>query len=451
MALLDPLFGSTAMDEVFSDGARLQRMLDFEAALARAQAEIGLIPLAAAEAIASKCAARLLDAESLAAATALSLNPAIPLVKQLTALVAKENTAAARFVHWGATSQDANDTGLVLQMRNAFDLLDADLKSLCESLIKMAKKYRSTPIAGRTLMQHALPTTFGMKVAGWLDAMNRHGERLRQTRERALVLQFGGAVGTLAALRGDGLRVAEALAKELQLELPVAPWHGHRDRVAEVATTLGLCAGTLGKIARDISLHMQTEIAEVFEPAREGRGGSSTLPHKRNPVSAGVVLAAATRVPGLVGTMLSAMVQEDERGLGNWQAEWETLPQIFRLTGGSLHQVAAIVPDLEIDTERMRRNLDATHGLIYAEAVTMALASHIGKSEAHTLVEAASQQARSSGKHLREVIGQTSAVTQHLKAADLDRLFAPANYLGAAEEFTDRVIAASRPPEAARS
>ena len=451
MALLDPLFGSTAMDEVFSDGARLQRMLDFEAALARAQAEIGLIPLAAAEAIASKCAARLLDAESLAAATALSLNPAIPLVKQLTALVAKENTAAARFVHWGATSQDANDTGLVLQMRNAFDLLDADLKSLCESLIKMAKKYRSTPIAGRTLMQHALPTTFGMKVAGWLDAMNRHGERLRQTRERALVLQFGGAVGTLAALRGDGLRVAEALAKELQLELPVAPWHGHRDRVAEVATTLGLCAGTLGKIARDISLHMQTEIAEVFEPAREGRGGSSTLPHKRNPVSAAVVLAAATRVPGLVGTMLSAMVQEDERGLGNWQAEWETLPQIFRLTGGSLHQVAAIVPDLEIDTERMRRNLDATHGLIYAEAVTMALASHIGKSEAHTLVEAASQQARSSGKHLREVIGQTSAVTQHLKAADLDRLFAPANYLGAAEEFTDRVIAASRPPEAARS
>jgi len=451
MALLDPLFGSTAMDEVFSDGARLQRMLDFEAALARAQAEIGLIPLAAAEAIASKCAARLLDAESLAAATALSLNPAIPLVKQLTVLVAKENTAAARFVHWGATSQDANDTGLVLQMRNAFDLLDADLKSLRESLIKMAKKYRSTPIAGRTLMQHALPTTFGMKVAGWLDAMNRHGERLRQTRKRALVLQFGGAVGTLAALRGDGLRVAEALAKELQLELPVAPWHGHRDRVAEVATTLGLCAGTLGKIARDISLHMQTEIAEVFEPAREGRGGSSTLPHKRNPVSAGVVLAAATRVPGLVGTMLSAMVQEDERGLGNWQAEWETLPQIFRLTGGSLHQVAAIVPDLEIDTERMRRNLDATHGLIYAEAVTMALASHIGKSEAHTLVEAASQQARSSGKHLREVIGQTSAVTQHLKAADLDRLFAPANYLGAAEEFTDRVIAASRPPEAARS
>jgi 3-carboxy-cis,cis-muconate cycloisomerase len=330
----------------------------------------------------------------------------------------------------------------------AFDVLDADLKSLCASLIHLAERYRSTPIAGRTLMQHALPTTFGVKVAGWLDAMTRHRERLAQTRKRALVLQFGGAVGTLAALRGDGLRVAEALAKQLQLELPVAPWHAHRDRVAEVATTLGLCAGTLGKIARDISLHMQTEIAEIFEPAGEGRGGSSTMPHKRNPVSAGVALAAATRVPGLVSTMLSAMVQEDERGLGNWHAEWETLPQIFRLTGGALHQMAAIVPHLEIDAERMRRNLELTHGLIYAEAVTMALASHMGKSAAHTLVEAASEHSRSSGKHLREVLGQNSAVTEHLKAEELDRLFAPENYLGAAEEFTDRVVAASRAREA---
>jgi len=301
MALLDPLFGSTfgsrAMDEIFSDNARLQRMLDFEAALARAQAASGLVPPAAAEAIAAKCSANLLDAEALSKATAQALNPAIPLVKQLTALVAKENAEAARFVHWGATSQDANDTGLVLQMVQAFDVIDAGLKALCASLIQLAKKYRSTPIAGRTLMQHALPTTFGMKVAGWLDAMSRHRERLAQTRKRALVLQFGGAVGTLAALRGDGLRVAEALAKQLQLDLPVAPWHAHRDRVAEVATTLGLCAGTLGKIARDISLHMQTEIAEIFEPGGEGRGGSSTMPHKRNPVSAGVALAAATRVP----------------------------------------------------------------------------------------------------------------------------------------------------------
>jgi len=444
MALLDPLFGSAAMDEVFSDGARLQRMLDFEAALAKAEASCGVIPAGAAQAIASKCKANLLDAGTLASATALSLNPAIPLVKQLTALVANDNAEAARFVHWGATSQDVNDTSLVLQIREAFDLLEADLDSLCDSLVRLAQKYRSTPIAGRTLMQHALPTTFGVKAAGWLDAMNRHRERLEQTRKRVLVLQFGGAVGTLAALKGKGLQVAQALATELRLDLPVAPWHSQRDRVAEVAATLGLCVGTLGKIARDISLHMQTEIAEIFEPAAEGRGGSSTMPHKRNPVSAAVVLSAATRVPGLVSTMLSGMVQEDERGLGNWHAEWETLPQIFRLTGGALHQMATTIPRLEIDTARMRRNLDATHGLIYAEGVAMALGSPMGKSAAHTLVEAASRQARESGKHLREVLSQTKAVTEQLTSADLDRLFAPENYLGAAEEFTDRVIAASR-------
>jgi 3-carboxy-cis,cis-muconate cycloisomerase len=274
--------------------------------------------------------------------------------------------------------------------------------------------------------------------------MNRHRERFAETRARVLVLQFGGAVGTLAALREKGLQVAEALAAELHLGLPTVPWHTQRDRVAEAATTLGLCTGTLGKIARDISLHMQTEIAEVFEPAGEGRGVSSTMPHKRNPVSAAIVLAAATRVPGLVSTMLSAMVQEDERGLGNWHAEWETLPEIFRLTAGALHQIATIVPHLEVDAARMRRNLDATQGLIFAEAVTMAMGKHIGKSAAHALVEAASRQARESGKRLHEVLAQNQTVTERLTPAELDSLFAPENYLGVAEELVDRVIDASR-------
>ena len=444
MALLDPLFGSAAMGEVFSDAARLQHMLDFEAALARAEVRCGVIPAGAAQAIASKCKADLIDANALATATAVSLNPAIPLVKQLTALVAKDDPEAARFVHWGATSQDANDTGLVLQIRQALDILEADLAALCSALTELAQKHRSTPIAGRTLMQHALPTTFGAKVAGWLDAMNRHRQRSAETRARVLVLQFGGAVGTLAALREKGLQVAEALAAELHLGLSTMPWHTQRDRVAEAATTLGLCTGTLGKIARDISLHMQTEIAEVFEPAGEGRGGSSTMPHKRNPVSAAVVLSAATRVPGLVSTMLSAMVQEDERGLGDWHAEWETLPEIFRLTAGALHQMATIVPHLEVDAARMRRNLDATHGLIFAEAVTIALGSHIGKSAAHALLGVASRQARESGQHLREVLAQNRAVTERLTSAELDRLFAPENYLGVAEELVDRVIDASR-------
>ncbi len=428
------------MSEIFSDAARLQHMLDFEAALACAEARCGVIPAAAASAISSKCNANLIDVGALAAATAASLNPAIPLVKQLIALVAKDDPEAAQFVHWGATSQDVNDTGLVLQVRKALDILDADLVALCAGLSELAKQHRSTPMAGRTLMQHASPTTFGVKVAGWLDGMNRHRERFVQTRRRVLVLQFGGAVGALAALREKALQVAEALAAELQLGLPTMPWHTQRDRVAEVATTLGLCTGSLGKMARDISIHMQTEIAEVCEPAGEGRGGSSTMSHKRNPVSAAVVLSAATRVPGLVSTMLSAMVQEDERGLGNWQAEWETLPEIFCLAGGALHQMATIVPHLEVDIARMKRNLEATQGLIFSEAVTVALASHIGKSSAHKLVEAASLEARKSGRHLREVLAQDRTVSKHLSAAELDRLFEPENYLGVAEELVDRVI-----------
>ncbi len=428
------------MSELFSDAARLQHMLDFEAALARAAARCGVIPAAAAAAISSKCKANLIDVGTLAAATAGSLNPAIPLVKQLIALVAKDDPEAAQFVHWGATSQDVNDTGLVLQIREALDILDADLVTLCAGLSELAKRHRSTPITGRTLMQHASPTTFGVKVAGWLDGMNRHRERFAQTRRRVLVLQFGGAVGTLAALGEKALQVAEALAAELQLELPPMPWHTQRDRVAEVATTLGLCTGSLGKMARDISLHMQTEIAEVFEPAGEDRGGSSTMPHKRNPVSAAVVLSAATRVPGLVSTMLSAMVQEDERGLGNWQAEWETLPEIFCLTGGALHQMATIVPHLEIDTARMKRNLEATQGLIFSEGVAVALAARIGKSSAHKLVEAASLEARKSGRHLREVLAQDRTLSENLSAAELDRLFEPENYLVVAEELVDRVI-----------
>ena len=444
MALFDPLFGSAAMDAVFSDAARLQRMLDFEAALARAEASCSVIPAAAARVIVSKCKAELIDLDSLAKATAHSANPAIPLVQQLTALVAKDDADAAGFVHWGATSQDLNDTGVVLQIREALNILESDLATLCRSLAQLAEKYRSTPISGRTLMQHALPTTFGVKVAGWLDAMNRHRERFAETKKRVLVLQFGGAVGTLAALRDKGLPVAEALAAELHLELPTMSWHTQRDRVAEAATTLGLCTGTLGKIARDISLHMQTEIAEVFEPAAEGRGGSSTMPHKRNPVTAAIVLSAATRVPGLVSTMLSAMVQEDERGLGDWHAEWETLPEIFRLTGGALHQMVMLTPQLEIDAARMKRNLEVTHGLIFAEAVTMALAKHMGKTSARKLLDAASQKARQSGRHLREMLAQDREVTKILSPAELDRLFTAENYLGVAEACVDRVVDASR-------
>jgi 3-carboxy-cis,cis-muconate cycloisomerase len=257
------------------------------------------------------------------------------------------------------------------------------------------------------------------------------------------VLQFGGAVGTAAALGARGLDVATNLAKELQLPLPDIPWHSHRDRMAEIATTLGLCCGTLGKIARDISLHTQTEVGEVFEPSTDGRGGSSSMPHKRNPVTCAVVLSAAVRVPPLVSTMLAAMVQEQERGLGGWQAEWETLPDIVRLTAGALHHLTTTVSDLEIDPERMRQNLDVTHGLIFAEAVTMALAEKMPRSDAHELLQLASKRALSERRELRSVLSQDVILKASLSEAELERLFTPANYLGVADQFIDRVLAST--------
>jgi 3-carboxy-cis,cis-muconate cycloisomerase len=446
MPLLDALFGSPLVDAVFSDESSLRHMLEFEAALARAGARCGVIPDTAAEAIAKQCKPELLDAKSLAQSTQLSANPAIPMVRQLTAIVAKQDPEAARFVHWGATSQDVNDTGLLLQTREAWSILESDLSALCATLAVMAQRYRSTIILGRTLMQHAQPTTFGAKVASWLDAMHRHRVRLRETGNRVFVLQFGGAVGTLAALGEKGLAVSKTLAKELRLELPAIPWHTHRDRFVEMATTLGICVGTLGKIARDISIHMQPEIAEVFEPIGEGRGGSSSLPHKHNPVSAARILAAAIRVPALVSTLLTAMVQEDERGLGNWHSEWETLPELFRLTAGALHEAKEIMPRLEVDDQKMRSNLDQTYGLVFAEAVSMALAESIGKSVAHEVVQAACRRVRTTGKTLIEELSQEPTVKQILSSERLSQLFIPERYLGSAEAFVDRVIASTQQP-----
>lgn len=444
MNLLDPLFRSPAVDNLFTDRSMLQGMLDFEAALARSEARVGIISGVAAAAIGTKCRAELFDTAALAQAAARAGNIAIPLVKQLTLLVAKKDKQAAQFVHWGATSQDAIDTGRLLQLRQALDLITRDLDSLAQPLGALAQKHRSTLIAGRTWMQHAVPTTLGVKIAGWLDAIVRHRARLAETRKRCMVVQFGGAVGTLAALGSRGPDVASFLAADLGLGLPDLPWHSQRDRMVEIALTLSLCAGTAGKIARDISLHMQTEVAEIFEPAEEGRGGSSTMPHKRNPVSCAVMLQAAIRVPGLVSTLLSAMVQEDERGLGGWHAEWETLPDVVQLTAGSVRHLATIVPGLEVDAQRMRKNLDMTHGLIFAEAASMALGEKIGKAQAHEIVEAACSRAGKGQRDLRTILSADPKVAEQLSTSDLDRLFDPRNYLGAAEEYVYRVVAASR-------
>jgi 3-carboxy-cis,cis-muconate cycloisomerase len=442
--LLDPLLGAPEVSAIFADHGRLDGMLRFEAALARAEARVGVIPPAAAPVIAGICAVALLDLPALAKASGPAGNLAIPLVKQLTALVALADAEAARFVHWGATSQDVIDTGLVLQLREALARIDVDLARLADTLAGLAQTHRLTPIAGRTWLQQALPVTLGLKAAGWLDAVERHRERLDELRPRLLALQFGGAAGTLAALGDRGLDVAAALADDLQLGLPDLPWHGQRDRVVELACWAGMLCGSLGKIARDLSLMMQTEVGEAFEPAGAGRGGSSTMPHKRNPVTAAVVLAAAVRAPGLVATMLAAMPQEHERGLGGWQAEWTTLPELMVLTAGALAQLADTVAGLEIDAARMRANLDATKGLLMAEAVTMRLGAEMGRLAAHHRVEAACKRAVAEGRHLREVLAADAEVAARLTPGELDRLFDPLAYIGVAPDLVGRVLAARR-------
>jgi 3-carboxy-cis,cis-muconate cycloisomerase len=440
--LLDALFTTERMRAIFSDRGRVQGMLDFEAALARAEARVGVIPPPAAAAIAACCRAELFDTAALAQGTALAGNPAIPLVRALTALVARDEAEAAGYVHWGATSQDAMDTGLALHLRDALDALAADLARLSAALARIAETHKRTPLAGRTWLQQAVPVTFGLKAAGWMSAVERERERIAALRPRALVIQFGGAAGTLAALGDRGLDVAAALAEELRLGLPDLPWHAQRDRVAEVATTLGLLVGTLGKMARDLALLAQTEVGEAREPDAPGRGGSSTMPQKRNPVAASVALAAAVRVPALVSTMLAAMAQEHERGLGGWQAEWETLPEICALAAGALEQMARTMEGLEVDATRMLANLDLSGGLILAEAAAMALARHVGRARAHELVEQASRRAVAQGRHLREALAEDAEVRAHLSIEELGRAFDPGNYLGVAAELVDRALAA---------
>jgi 3-carboxy-cis,cis-muconate cycloisomerase len=444
MILFNELFSYRELEQILSDESCIQSMLRFEAALASAEGRAGVIPPGAARKIVEHCRVDNFDLPSISKQAANVGNIAIPLIKALAEKVAAQNKDAARFVHWGATSQDVIDTGLVLQLRDALTLVERDLIRLTDTLAALATQHLATPVVGRTWMQQALPTTFGFVVAGWLDAILRHRKRLAEFRSRVLTLQFGGAVGTLAALGGRGIEVAKVLAEELQLVLPAAPWHTHRDRMAEVATFFGLLTGTLGKIARDISLHAQSEVAELSEPGGEGRGGSSTMPHKRNPVTCAVVLASSERVPGLVATMLCAMPQEEQRGLGGWQAEWETLPEILRLSGGALRHLTEMLPHLDINAERMRQNLEGSKGLIFAEAVTMALADRMGKMPAHMLLEAACKKALAEKRHLKDVLREDSGLRGHLTPADLESLFDARNYLGNAGEFVQRVLAAAR-------
>lgn len=443
-ALTSAISSTEAMQHIFSARLTLQRMLDVEAALARALAAEGVIPESAVEPWVRCCQADHIDVSALMIAAQDAGNIAIPLVKQLTAAVAAVDADAARYVHWGATSQDVIDTGRVLQLREAIHLMARELAALIDALAGMAQRYRDTPMIGRTWLQHALPITFGMKLAGWLDALLRHQQRLQVCREQVGVLQFGGASGTLASLGEHASSVAKGMAQALELKTPHLPWHAHRDRFVECATALGILTGTLGKIARDISLMSQTEVAELSEHSAPGRGGSSSMPHKRNPVGSAAVLSAATRVPSLVATMLSAMPNEHERALGGWQSEWETLPEIVCLSAAALAHLRGVIDSLQIDTERMRQNMDASRGMVMAESVTLALAKNLGRAQAHQIVEAACHKAYAENSDLLTVLQEDSRVVGVLTKQRLLQLFDPLSYIGEAGHFVDRVLEAYR-------
>ena len=439
--LLAPMLSSGQMRAICDDATVLQRMLDFEAALARVEAATGVIPKAAAEPIAKACKVSSFDLAALAEAAPRSGNLAIPLVRALTAEVARSNPEAARYVHWGATSQDVIDTAAMLTLRAGIDALAADLDRATRAFAALAQKHRNTAVVARTWLQHALPMPFGLKLAEYAAALHRSRLRLTRLSQDTLALQFGGAAGTLAALGDKGLAVAERLAKELKLPLPEAPWHSHRDRIAEAASVLAIVSGTCGKIARDVSLMMQTDVSEAFEPSGEGRGGSSTMPHKRNPVAAASALAAATIAPNLAATIFAAQIQEHERSAGAWHAEWPTLPTLLLVTSGALAAIVEIAEGLEVDVARMRANLDLTDGLIMAEAVAFALAEKIGKSQAHHLVEAASKQAVAEKRHLRDVLAGNGEVTAQLSADRIAELMEPLTYEGASQTLIDRLLA----------
>jgi 3-carboxy-cis,cis-muconate cycloisomerase len=443
-ALMTPLFSSAAMREIVSDPARLQRMLRAEAALAAAEASLGVIPAQAARPIANACQAKYYDIGALGMAAVSAGNLAIPLIRALTAEVAKHDAEAARYVHWGATSQDIIDTALVLELRAVIDDLTTEIDRAIPAFTTLAEKHRHTPTVGRTWLQHALPMPFGLKVAGYAAALTRARARLKRVRQESLVLQFGGATGTLAALGSRGIEVAIAFAKELDLPLPDGPWHTHRDRLSDAASALAMLAGTCGKIARDVALLMQTEVGEAFEPAGEGRGASSTMPHKRNPVAAAAGLACAAIAPQLCATILASQVQEHERAAGAWAAEWPTFPALALVTSGALASVVDIADGLDVDVERMRSNLDITDGQIMAEAVAFRLAEKVGKSDAHKLVEEASKKAHAEGKHFKDVLVANPKVTAIVPAAELSKLFDPMSYQGVAQQFIDRLIATAK-------
>jgi 3-carboxy-cis,cis-muconate cycloisomerase len=435
-AIFRDVFAAPAMRAAFSDEAAVRRWVEVEVALAAAEARVGVIPREAAEAIRRGARPDAIDLARLKAETDLVGYPIVGVVHQL----AKQAGEAGRYVHWGATTQDIMDTAAVLQVREALALVEADLAAIDAALAGLADRHRRTVMAGRTHLQHALPVTFGYKAAVWLAAARRHRRRLAELRPRVLVGQFAGAAGTLASLGDKGLAVHDALMDELGLGRPSAPWHVARDGLAETVSFLGLVTGSLAKIATDVMLLMQTEVAEAFEPFMQGRGSSSTMPQKRNPISCELIVAAARIVRGSVGLMLDAMLADHERATGPWHLEWVAVPEAFLAASGALGQARFMLEGLIVDAGRMRRNLDLTGGLIVAEAVMMALARHTGRGVAHDLVYGACRSALDRGATLLAELERVPEVTRHLDGKRLAELTDPVNYLGCIAAMIDRAL-----------
>jgi 3-carboxy-cis,cis-muconate cycloisomerase len=438
--LIESLVTTGPLAEVFSDTSILQAMLDFEVVLARAEARAGIVPKSAANHIAAAAHASEFDMDALSRGMFRAGTPGIPVVKALTEKVRSKNPEAAGWVHWGATSQDVADTALVLLLKRAQTIITGDLVGLERALTTLSEQHKATIMLGRTLMQAAPPVTFGLKVAGWLGAVRRGRMCLESAFDHALVLQFGGASGTLASLADKGTVVARALAEELGLRCPEAPWHTHRDRLANLVCCCGVLTGSLGKMASDISLLMQSEVAEVAEPGGDGRGGSSTMPHKRNPIACALTLAAAARVPGLVASFLSAMVQEHERAVGGWQSEWPTIASVAQATGSAAASMAEVAEGLSVDPTRMRQNIANTKGLIFAERAMMLLAAELGRGEAHKLLEDALQKAAAQNKDLSAVLAELPEINSRLDRSVPEQLEIPEQYLGSAEAFREATL-----------
>ena len=432
------IFSSDAMRAVWSDENRTAKYIDVERALAKVQARLGLIPQEACDEIVSHCELSQIDMARLRQQTERIGYPILGVVTQINQLCRDK---LGEYVHWGATTQDITDTGTVLQIREALVLVDDELAAIANALAKLAKDHRLTPVIGRSNLQQAIPVTFGYKMAGILSAVLRHRERIAQLRERVLVGEFAGAAGTLASLEKGAMETQAGLCAELGLKQPVIAWHTIRDNIAEVGAVLGLIGGTLGKVSMDVKLMMQTEVAEVFEPYHHGRGSSSTMPQKRNPIASCYIHAAISVVRQHAAALMDAMVADHERSTGPWEIEWIVLPEAFCLMAGALKQTRAVLEGLEVDAAAMRRNIEMTHGLVMSEAVMMGLGPYIGREYAHDLVYDICREALKQQRPLLDLLCENAQIMKHVQREQLAAMCEPANYLGQSGVMVDRVLA----------